>query len=60
VNVPKDYQDCYEYLSAQFEEVGGYEFYAELFPDIESSGESGYGGLQGNAGVYHFTGASAL
>ena len=39
MNVPKDYQDCYEYLSAQFEEVGGYEFYAELFPDIESSGE---------------------
>ena len=33
MNVPKDYQDCYEYLSAQFEEVGGYEFYAELFPD---------------------------
>ena len=39
MSVPKDYQDCYEYLSAQFEEVGGYEFYAELFPDIESSGE---------------------
>ena len=37
--VPKDYRDCYEYLSAQFEEVGGCEFYEELFPDIESSGE---------------------
>ena len=36
--VPQDYRDCYEYLSAQFEDVGGCEFYEELFPDIESSG----------------------
>ena len=39
MNVPKDYQDCYEYLSAQFEEVGGCEFYEELFPDNEITGE---------------------
>ena len=34
-----DYMDCYEYLSAQFPEVGGCEFYEELFPDNEKSGE---------------------
>lgn len=34
-----DYQECYAYLSAQFPEVGGYEFYQELFPDNESAGE---------------------
>ena len=34
-----DYQECYEYLSAQFPEVGGYEFYQELFPDNENTGE---------------------
>lgn len=34
-----DYRDCYDYLSAQFEEVGGYEFYQELFPDNENTGE---------------------
>lgn len=34
-----DYEDVYEYLSAQFPEVGGYEFYKELFPDNECSGE---------------------
>ena len=34
-----DYEDVYEYLSAQFPEVGGYEFYTELFPDNECSGE---------------------
>lgn len=39
MGVPQDYMDCYEYLDAQFPEVGGCEFYAELFPDIESSGE---------------------
>ena len=39
MSVPKDYQDCYEYLSAQFEEVGGCEFYEELFPDNETTGE---------------------
>lgn len=35
----KDYRDCYEYLSAQFPEVGGSEFYRELFPDNENVGE---------------------
>ena len=35
----KDYKDCYEYLSAQFLEVGGCEFYRELFPDNENVGE---------------------
>ena len=39
MGMPQDYMDCYEYLDAQFPEVGGCEFYAELFPDIESSGE---------------------
>lgn len=34
-----DYLDCYEYLSTQFPEVGGCEFYEELFPDNEKSGE---------------------
>ena len=37
--MPKDYSDCYEYLSAQFSEVGGCEFYRELFPDNENAGE---------------------
>lgn len=39
MGMPQDYMDCYEYLDAQFPELGGCEFYAELFPDIESSGE---------------------
>ena len=39
MGVPKDYEDCYAYLSAQFPEVGGCEFYAELFPDNENAGE---------------------
>lgn len=34
-----DYQECYAYLSAQFPEIGGYEFYQELFPDNENTGE---------------------
>ena len=37
--MPKDYSECYEYLSAQFPEVGGCEFYRELFPDNENAGE---------------------
>ena len=37
--MPKDYSACYEYLSAQFPEVGGCEFYRELFPDNENAGE---------------------
>lgn len=39
MGVPKDYEDCYAYLSAQFPEVGGCEFYSELFPDNEKAGE---------------------
>ena len=35
----ENYRGCYEYLSAQYPEVGGYEFYKELFPDNENSGE---------------------
>lgn len=31
----ENYRGCYEYLSAQFEQVGGCEFYRELFPDNE-------------------------
>ena len=27
----ENYRGCYEYLSAQYPEVGGYEFYKELF-----------------------------
>ena len=34
----KNYQECYEYLSAQFPEVGGCEFYKEIFPNNEVSG----------------------
>ncbi len=35
----RDYFECCEYLSAQYPEVNGYDFYAELFPDNECSGE---------------------
>ena len=34
----ENYRGCYEYLSAQFEQVGGYDFYRELFPDNELYG----------------------
>lgn len=34
----KNYQECYEYLSTQFSEVGGCTFYKEIFPDNEVSG----------------------
>lgn len=34
----ENYRGCYDYLSAQFEQVGGYEFYKELFPDNEVYG----------------------
>ena len=33
-----NYREGYAYLSAQYEQVGGYEFYKELFPDNELSG----------------------
>ena len=39
MSVPQDYMDCYVYLRARFEEVGGCEFYSELFPDNEISGK---------------------
>lgn len=35
----ENYRQAYEYLSAQFPEVGGYEFYNELFPDNENAGD---------------------
>lgn len=35
----KDYYDCYEYLDALFPQVGGCEFYEDLFPDNENAGE---------------------
>lgn len=35
-----NYRGCYDYLSAQYEQVGGYEFYRELFPDNENAGET--------------------
>ena len=34
----ENYRGCYEYLSAQFEQVGGSDFYRELFPDNELYG----------------------
>ena len=36
---PTNYIEQTEYLGSQFDEVDGYEFYAELFPDNESMGE---------------------
>lgn len=35
----ENYRDCFEYLSAQFPQIGGYEFYREIFPDNENAGE---------------------
>ena len=51
-----DYLDCYEYLSAQFPKVGGCEFYAELFPDNENTGEhkERYDYLKPNAVYLHY------
>ncbi len=34
----ENYFDCYDYLSSQYSEVDGYNFYKELFPDNEISG----------------------
>lgn len=34
-----DYRECFDFLSAQFEQINGYDFYKELFPDNENSGE---------------------
>ena len=33
----ENYRECYEYLNAQYPEVGGYEFYKELFPNNANS-----------------------
>ncbi len=35
----KDYYDCYACLDAKFKEVGGYEFYRDIFPNNENAGE---------------------
>ena len=35
----ENYRGCFEYLSAQYPQVGGYEFYKEIFPDNENFGE---------------------
>lgn len=35
----RNYDEGYSYLSAQFEEVPGYDFYRELFPNNENAGE---------------------
>lgn len=37
--VTKNYQEVCEYLRSRFPEVNGYDFYREIFPDNESSGE---------------------
>ena len=34
-----NYRECYEYLKARFPQVGGCDFYKELFPDNENSVE---------------------
>lgn len=36
---PTNYIEQTEYLGSQYEEVDGCAFYAELFPDNESTGE---------------------
>lgn len=35
----QNYCECFDFLSGQYPKVGGYEFYKELFPDNENSGE---------------------
>lgn len=34
-----DYSDVVEYLSSQYEQVNGYDFYRDIFPDNENEGE---------------------
>lgn len=34
-----NYRECFDYLSSQYPQVDGYEFYKEIFPDNENSGE---------------------
>ena len=50
----ENYRGCYEYLSAQFEQVGGCEFYRELFPDNEKTGEDNRDFFKPNA-VYLYS-----
>ena len=35
----QDYQECYDFMDAQFDRVNGYDFYRELFPENECSWE---------------------
>lgn len=35
----QNYCECFDFLCGQYPKVGGYEFYKELFPDNENSGE---------------------
>ena len=35
----QNYTEGYEYLSSQFPEVSGYDFYREMFPNNERSDE---------------------
>lgn len=34
-----NYRECFDYLSERYPQVGGYEFYKEIFPNNENSGE---------------------
>lgn len=35
----QNYCECFDFLRGQYPQIGGYEFYKELFPDNENSGE---------------------
>ena len=35
----ENYKGCYDYLASQYEQIGGFEFYREIFPDNENAGE---------------------
>lgn len=52
--VPSNYSELTEYLSAQYPEVSGCEFYHELFPDNECAGELSEDYSRPNA-VYLYT-----
>lgn len=39
MDIPQNYTEVNEYLLSQYEEVDGYRFYSELFPDNENTGE---------------------
>lgn len=38
-DVKKNYQELFDYLSNEYEIVGGYDFYKDLFPNNENEGE---------------------